>query len=453
MAIQEIKNPIKNLQEKELPFSIKVLNSDLKNFNNLVQNLYLFAINHKTAPVAIREKFAIPDYKLKDAINELKNYKSIQSFLILSTCNRTEIYFSTNKLENSLTEIYTFLSKFLNIEEKIAKEYNSITNNLDVIEHVFKLACGLDSLIIGEKQILSQVRFAYTNAQQEKTLDNTLELLFQNVINTAKDIHKETNLSEKSQSISSAAIDLANSICGPIKNKSVMVLGAGKMAELALEHIEKIGGAKETVVLNRSPHKVIEFSDKYKFDKSIPFEEVYKSINEVDVVITATGAPHFILFAEQFTQNREDTSKPLHVFDISLPRNVDPEFGKLENVKLLDIDSLQIIYNQNTKINHEDKEQIEALISNGIKTFLEDISSQEIAEVIKELKSKVNNLVESKLSKLKGNNTSFTAEELDYIVSNIANTILHEPIKNLKDSSLQGSKEKKIKAVKDLFEI
>lgn len=450
MAIQEIKNPIKTIQEKDKSFSVEVLNSDLKSFDNLVQNLHLFAVNHKTAPVAIREKFAIPDYKLKNAIHELKNYKSIQSFLILSTCNRTEIYFSTNKLEGSLPEIYAFLSKFLNMEEKVAKEYNSITNGLDVIEHVFKLACGLDSLIIGEKQILSQVRFAYTNAQQEKTLDNTLELLFQNVINTAKDIHKETNLSEKSQSISSAAIDLANSICGPIKNKSIMVLGAGKMAELALEHIEKIGGAKETVVLNRSPHKVIEFSDKYKFDKSIPFEEVYKSINDVDVVITATGAPHFILFAEQFTQSRDNSSKPLHVFDISLPRNVDPEFGKLKNVELLDIDSLQTIYNQNTKIKDEDKKQIEELISNGIKTFLEDISSQEVAETIKELKSKVNNLVESKLSKLKGNNTSFTAEELDYIVNNIANTILHDPIKNLKDSN---SKEEKIKALKDLFEI
>jgi len=426
---------------------IKLINQ----FNQTINfDLYLFTVNHKTAPVAIREKFSIPEYKLKDATNELKNYKSLDSFLILSTCNRTEVYFTSTNYENAISDIYTFLSKFLNLEEKVIKEYNSLLANSEVVEHSFKLACGLDSLVMGEKQILSQVRFAYSNAQTEKILDNTLELLFQNIINSAKDVHKETNLSKNSQSISSAAIDMANEICRSIKTKSIMVLGAGKMAELALDQIEKIGGAEETVVLNRSPHRVIEFSDKYKIDKSIPFEDVYESINDTDIVVTATGAPHFILFAEQFKPKRKDTSKPLYIFDISLPRNVDPEFGKLENVTLIDIDSLQSFYNKNNSIPKEDMDEVEKIISAGMKTFYEDISNKEVSEVIRNLKSKVNNTVEEKLNKLKGNKATFTAEELDYIVNNIANTILHEPIKNLKDP---GYKEEKIQVIKDLFEI
>jgi glutamyl-tRNA reductase len=426
---------------------IKLINQSDQTINF---DLFLFTVNHKTAPVAIREKFSIPEYKLKDATNELKNYKSLDSFLILSTCNRTEIYFTTVNFEKAISDIYSFLSKFLNLEETVIKEYNSLLTNSKVVEHSFKLASGLDSLVMGEKQILSQVRFAYSNAQAEKTLNNTLELLFQNVINTSKDIHKETNLSKNSQSISSAAIDMANEMCNSIKTKSVMVLGAGKMAELALDHIEKIGGAEETVVLNRSPHRVIEFSDKYKIDKSIPFEDVYESINDSDIIITATGAPHFILFAEQFKPKRKDVSKPLYIFDISLPRNVDPEFGKLENVTLIDIDSLQSFYNKNNSIPKEDMDQVKKIISAGIKTFQEEISNKEVSEVIRNLKAKVNSTIEDKLNKLKGNKETFTAEELDYIVNNIANTILHEPIKNLKDP---GYKEEKIQVIKDLFEV
>ncbi len=441
MAIQESKN---------LKYSDQKINLNLR--INSVANLNLFAINHKTAPVAIREKFAIPDYKLKDAIQELKTYKLVESFLILSTCNRTEIYFTSKNRESSISEIYKFLSKFLSMEEEITKEYNSVLNSTEVVEHVFKLACGLESLIIGEKQVLSQLKFAYSKAQEEKTLDNTLELLFQNAINSAKEIHKNTNLSTNSPSISSAAIDLANSICGPIKTKSIMILGAGKMAELALDHIEEIGGAKETVVLNRSPHRVIEFSDKYKIDRSIPFDDIYSEINETDIIITATGAPHFILFAEKFKSLRKDSSKPLHIFDISLPRNVDPEFRNLENIKLLDIDSLQTIYSNNTNIPSDVLKKVEDYITNGIKDFSEEVSSSETNTLIKDLKTKVNNIIEEKLSKLKSN-SNINQEELEYIVNNIANTIIHSPVKNLKNSKVLGSKEEKLQLIRDLFEI
>ncbi len=426
---------------------------DIKNefSKEKIENLFLFTVNHKTAPISIREKFSIPEYRLKDAINSLKTY-DLSSFLILSTCNRTEIYFTNDSQVKGLEKIYDFLSKFLNIEKKVIKEYNSSLENSSVIEHSFKLACGLDSLVMGEKQILSQVRFAYSIAQAEKTLDNTLEHLFQNIINTAKDIHKETNLSKNCQSISSAAIDMANKMCG-LKTKSVMVLGAGKMAELALDHIEEIGGAKETIVLNRSPHRVIEFSSKYKIDKTIPFDDVYQSINETDVIVAATGAPHFILFAEQFKKTRKDTTKPLYVFDISLPRNIDPEFGKLENITLVDIDSLQSFYHNHNKIQDEVMNQVDEIISTGINEFYSEISNKDISELLKNLKAKVNSTVEEKLNKLKGNKNTFSSEELDYIVQNITNTILHEPIKNLKESNSFELKSNRLQTFKDLFQI
>ena len=416
-----------------------------------LKNLYLFTVNHKTAPVAVREKFAIPEYRLIEASQTLKNYKTLESFVILSTCNRTEIYFTSNNFEGSSQNILDFLNQFLSLEVKIAKEYSAILKENEVSEHAFKLASGLDSLILGETQILSQIRFAYSTAQQEKTLDKTLELLFQNIIKTAKEVHQKTNLSRNSQSISSAAVDLANNIAGPIKSKSVLVLGAGNMAKLALEHILKIGGAKETVVLNKSPHRVIEFSEKYKIDRSFPFEDIYNVLNDVDILICAAGAPHFIIFAEQFKQFRKDENKELFIFDISMPRNIDSEFGKLPNIKLYDIDTLQVAYSRTIHADNEDLKQAEKTISEGSKTFYEQIANQNVDLLIKDLREKVECIKKDKLTKLTNGKISFTKEEVEYIVNNLINTVLHLPIKTLKDSNFLGSQEEKIQVIRDLF--
>lgn len=434
-----------NLLQKEL--------NELIEKKSQIQDLYLFTVNNKTAPVAIREKFAIPDYSLIEADQNLKNYKSIKSFLILSTCNRTEIYFTSDDLQFSLGEINKFFETYTGLEPDIAKEYNTILKNKDVIKHAFRVASGLESLVLGESQVLSQLKSAYSTAQKEHTLDNTLEHLFQCAINTAKEIHKSTNLSKGSHSISSAAIDLADKTAGPLKTKSVIILGAGKMAKLALEHLIKIGGSKETVVLNRSPHRIIEFSDKYKIDKSVPFENIYEILNDVDILVCAAGAPHFIIFAEQFSQIRKNTEKSLFIFDISMPRNVDSEFGRLPNVKLMDIDGLQNIYNQSMNVKNEDLIQAENIISNGINKFLTHIKEQQANQLIKYLKERIEKIRKEKLEQLNNGKTTFSKEEVDYITKNIINTIFHTPIKSIKNSNLYGSQNEKIEILREIFNL
>lgn len=418
-----------------------------------IKDLYLFTVNHKTAPVVIREKFSIPEYSLTEANQNLKNYNSIKSFLILSTCNRTEIYFKSEDLEISLKEIYDFLRKYIGLEPKIAKEYNSTLKNEDVIKHVFRVASGLESLVLGETQVLSQLKDSYSISQKEHTLDDTLEHLFQYAINTAKEVHKKTNLSKTNHSISSAAIDLAEKMAGPLKTKSVMILGAGKMAKLALEHLVKVGGSKETIALNRSPHRVIEFSDKYKIDKTVPFENIYETLNDIDILVCAAGAPHFIIFAEEFAKIRKDSEKPLFIFDISMPRNIDNEFGQLPNVKLMDIDALQTIYNHSMNINNEDLTQAENIILNNINRFLIHTKEEETNKLIKDLKEKIEKIKKDKLTKLKDNKTSFTSEEVDYIVKNIINTIFHTPIKSVRNSNLYGSQKEKIEVLREIFRL
>ena len=445
MLIDQVKENIVEKQFKGFE-NKKLLLPNLK-------NLYLFTVNHKTAPVAVREKFAVPEYRLIEANKSLKTYKALESFIILSTCNRTEIYFTSNNFEEGLKNILDFFKQFLDLEEKIAKEYSAALKENELIEHAFKLASGLDSLVLGETQILSQIKFAYSTAQTEKTLDKTLELLFQSVMKTAKEVHQKTNLSGNSQSISSAAVDLADKISGPIKTKSVMVLGAGNMAKLALEHILKIGGAKETVVLNKSPHRVIEFSEKYKINRSFPFDDIYNILNEVDILICAAGAPHFIIFAQQFKLLRKDQNKELFIFDVSMPRNIDSEFGKLPNIKLYDIDTLQTAYSQTMQTNNEDLIRAKEIISEGIEIFYQQISNQDLDLLIKDLKEKFENIRKDKLIKLASGKTSFTKEEVDYIVSNLMNTVLHMPIKTLKESNFLGSREEKIQVIRDLFGI
>lgn len=393
-------------------------------------NLYLFTVNHKTAPVVIREKFAIPECQLNDAIQNLKKFKALDSFLILSTCNRTEIYFTTCNPVNAYNSILSFFSSFFSTEEKVVKEYCTLIKGNSVVNHTFELTCGLDSLVLGERQILSQVKSAYSFAQSEKTLDKTLELLFQFSIKSAKEIHKNTNLSKSSQSISTAAVELANKICGPLKTKKVLILGAGLMAKLALEHITKLGGTKETIVLNRSPHKVIEFPDRYNVTKTIPFEKVYEALNNVDILICACGSPHFIIFAKDFKAIRNNSQNPLFIFDISMPRNVDSEFGRMDNVKLFDIDSLQEIYNKTIKPNNEDMLGCSEIISEHKSTFYSEIAKENLFNLIKGLKEKVEKIRLNKISRLLGTKTVFTRKELDYITKNIINTIFHLPLQN-----------------------
>ena len=398
-----------------------------------IKNLYLFTVNHKTAPVVIREKFAIPEYSLKETYQDLKKFSNLNSFFILSTCNRTEIYFTAKDLQDAISNVFNFLSNHLSLESKVVQEYCSILQENEVVNHIFKLACGLDSLVIGEKQILSQLKSAYAVAQTEKTLDLTLEILLQNAIKCAKEIHTNTNLSTKSQSISSVAVELANKVCGPLKTKSVIVLGAGTMAKLALEHILKIGGAKETVVLNKSPHRVIEFSEKYKVTRSFPFEDVYTVLNEVDILICAAGAPHFILFAEQFKNVRKDSNKSLFIFDVSMPRNIDDEFGRLSNVTLYDIDSIQQSSAFSDRTDTEEINKAEAIIIKNIKTLYSKLPSTEKENTIKKLREDFETIRQEKLTKLSGQKNNFSKEELDYITKNITNTIFHELLKTIKD--------------------
>ena len=399
-----------------------------------IKNLYLFTTNHKTAPVVIREKFAIPDYQLKEACQSLKTAKHIDSFLILSTCNRTEIYFTSDNYKKALEEVFSFLSRQLSLEPKIIEEYSLILKETEVVNHIFKLACGLNSLVVGEKQILFQLKFAYSVAQTEKTLGSTLELLSQYAMNSAKEIHKTTTLSENSQSISSVTVELADKVCGPLKTKSIMVLGAGTMAKLALEHLLKIGGTKETIVLNKSPHRVIEFSESYKVTRAFPFEDVYNVLNDADVLICAAGAPHFILFAEQFEKLRKDIKKPLFIFDLSMPRNVDAEFGRLPNIKLYDIDSIQQSEVSLQKSNSsEEIAGVESIISTNISSFYEKLPVEGKQVQIKNLRERLEQLTETKLNKLLSSKDTFSREEAEYIARNISNTVFHELLKSIKE--------------------
>lgn len=420
-----------------------------KKTSKKLSNLYLITINHKTAPIVIREKFSICEKRLEPTYSHIKEQAIFKSFLILSTCNRTEFFFRSDDFNSAYKTLILFLKNTFNIEENILSEYAEVLSGENVVNHTFNLASGLESLIIGERQILSQIKDSYSLAQKENTLCDVLEKLFQLSISCAKDTHKLTNISKGQQSVSSAAVDIANQLYGPIKNKNIMVLGAGRMAELALERITNLGGAKHTYVLNRSPHKIISFSDIYKIDQTFPFSDVYKTLNDVDILICAAGAPHFILFSNLFKLGRKDWNKRLTIIDISLPRNIDSTFRNIPNVELIDIDSLQKLYNKLFFVQDGDLEDVEEILETGKNSFYNFTEEKEDRELIKILKEKFENIRSQKISKLTEGKSSFTSEELDYITKNILNTVLHEPFTNIKTS--KSSKLLKEKIIREMF--
>lgn len=449
---EQLKNNMNPLlhKVKQKKLATNVNRMVIENNQSIVNNIYLLTVNHKTASVAIREKFAIPECRIEDAYAYLKSLKSFQSFLLLSTCSRTEIYFKTNDLAKAQCDISKFFLEFLNVEKRLMNEYSLLINSNDAVEHAFNVASGIESLIPGERQILSQIKSSYSMSQKFRTLDFTLEKLFQLAIKKSKDIHKYTDISKDCRSTSSIAVDLVDKFYGPIKKKKVMVLGAGRMAKLALERIVKIGGAQKTYVLNRSPHRTIEFTEKYKIDQSFSFSNIYEVLDDVDIVICAAGAPHSIIFPSMYKSKRKDINKKLIIFDISMPRNVDCEFRTLDNVDLIDIDTVQTMYSNlfNTKSEYIDKAK--EIISKGVSDFYKSLE-KDSSSLIKALKQKTEHVRRQKVDNLTGKKELFTREEVEYITKNILNTLLHEPITNLKNPCTGDLKLSKIRLLKELF--
>ena len=419
-------------------------------------DIILVGLSHKTAPVEVRERLSFSDSQTTEGILKLKTYEEIKECAILSTCNRVEIYTTVEKPELGVARIKDFLHSCQpDIPMEEISQHLYTHKNDGVVRHLFRVASSLDSMIIGETQILGQVKDAFDNALLNKTTGMVLNKLFKKSISVAKRIRTETKIGESAVSISFAAVELAKKIFSNLGDKTGMLIGAGEMGELAAQYLVN-NGIKDIVVSNRNYDRALHLAKSYN-GRVVRFEDFLPEMVNVDVVICSTGAPNYvILFKHVQDIIHKRKNSPIFLIDISVPRNIDPDINKIDNVFLYDIDDLQAVVETNLRARREEAEKGEQIIEEEVVKFTKWFKSLEVVPTIVALKDKVEEIRQKELERTMSRLRSFSPEEVQIIeglTNTIVNKILHNPLVALKLEAHSTNGLLYAEAVRKLFDL
>jgi len=339
--------------------------------------IVVVGLSHKTAPVEVREKFSFAGDKLDRALQELIKADAISEGVILSTCNRVEIYANARNADEGRESILNLFSSFhgVNLKDFEANFYQH--NFKDAINHILCVASSLDSMVVGEPQILGQLKQAYSKALEYKTTGATLNHLFHKSFNVAKCIRSETGIAKNAVSISFAAVELARKIFGSLESRRAMIIGAGEMSELVARHLLS-NGIKSIYVVNRTVSKAEELAKEFE-GIVVPYETIEENLYLADIVITSTGAPHFILGKKEIEYTiAKRKNDPLFLIDIAVPRDLDPEINKVNDVYLYDIDDLDSVIQANLAERKKEAVQAQEIIDKEIDNVVSWLSGRDV---------------------------------------------------------------------------
>jgi glutamyl-tRNA reductase len=418
--------------------------------------IVVVGLSHKTAPIEVREKLNFPEHTLPDSLRKLMGYEGIRESLIVSTCNRVEIYASVQDSAQGIDRIKQFISEYHGLPREALEQSLYVYPDAQGVRHTFRVASSLDSLVLGEAQILGQLKDAFDIALKTKTTSTILNKLIKKAISVAKRVRTETRLAEGAVSISSAAVELAKKIFGDLNGKNVMLLGAGEMAELAAQHL--LGnGVKNIMVANRTFERAEELAKEFKGD-AIRFEHFPDALLMVDILICATGASHYVVKRDMVSRAlKERRNKPIFMIDISNPRNIDPEVDKIDNVYLYDIDDLQSKVNVNTEGRAKEAEKAEEIVTQEVETYLQWERALDAVPTIVDLREKVEDVRKRELEKTLGSLNGISEDQkraVDLMSQSIVNKLLHAPLVILKQAaSNPGSGDNTIAIARRLFNL
>ena len=418
-------------------------------------NLILVGVNHKTTPVEIREKLAFTKGKIEESIDRLLNYPDIIEHTILSTCNRVEIYARANCHDSAIKSVKQFICDFHELSPVELEDHFYSYKNEEAVEHLFRVSSSLDSMILGEAQILGQVKDAYSLAKDLRSTGLVLNQLFEKAFNIAKKVREETGIAERSVSISSAAVELAQKIFDDLENHTVMLVGTGEMAELAAKHLISYG-VKTVYVTSRTYERAANLARTLN-GSALDFEAFKNELHRADIVITSTSASSFIIKKEMVEKAiQERKNKPIFFIDIAVPRDIEPDVNDLENVYLYDIDDLHVVVSANMKEREKEAENAMNLISHEVTKFNNWIGSLDAVPTIIEIRKKAENIrkqeIERTLKKLP-HVSEDDKQLLRQMSSSMINKILHKPTIKLKQKTQSEDGHVYLKAIRHLFHL
>lgn len=418
-------------------------------------HIIVAGLHYKTAPVEIRERLTFDANDLDEALRTLKNKKSILENVILSTCNRTEIYAVVDQIHTGRYYIKEFLSERFHIEMDEFAPFLFVYEEAEAVEHLFKVTCGLDSMIVGETQILGQVRDSFLQAQRSEATGTIFNQLFKQAVTLAKKAHSKTEIGANAVSVSYAAVELAKKIFGNLNGKHVLILGAGKMGELALKNLQGSGATKVTVI-NRTFEKAASLAERFS-GTAKELRELQCALLEADILISSTGSNDFVISKEMMAGVVNlRKGRPLFMVDIAVPRDIDPEIHELENVFLYDIDDLEGIVEANMAERKKAAEKIMIMIEEEISEFHEWLNMLGVVPVIAALRKKALAIQAETMKSLDRKLPDLTDRERKIInkhTKSIINQLLKDPILQAKELAGQKGAKEKLEFFTKIFNI
>jgi glutamyl-tRNA reductase len=418
-------------------------------------NLVLVGVNHKTTPVEIREKLAFTKGKIEESVNHLFNFPDIIEHTILSTCNRVEIYARANSQDSAIKSIKQFICDFHQLSLVELEDHFYSYSNKEAVEHLFRVSSSLDSMILGEAQILGQVKEAYSLARDLRSTGLVLNQLFEKAFSIAKKVREETGIAERSVSISSAAVELAQKIFDDLDNRTVMLVGTGEMAELAAKHLISYG-VKTVYVTSRTYERAANLARMLN-GSALDFEAFKNELHRADIVITSTSAPNFIIKKEIVEKAiHERKNKPIFFIDIAVPRDIEPDVNDLENVYLYDIDDLHVVVSANIKEREKEAENAMNFISQEVTKFNNWVGALDAVPTIVEIRKKAENIRKQEIEKTLKKISHLSEDDkqlLRQMSSSMINKILHKPTIKLKQKTQSEDGHVYLKAIRHLFHL
>jgi glutamyl-tRNA reductase len=420
-----------------------------------INEIILFGLNHKTASLELREKFAFSRDETIYALKKLHGLSTIRELLIFSTCNRVEVLITSHDKKQALSATRQFVSEFKNIPAEDYSNYIYIHTGAEAVRHLFRVASSLDSMVVGEPQILGQVKEAYFIATKNKTSGVILNRLLHRAFFVAKRVRSETGICDSAVSISYAAIELGQKIFGSLEGKHVLLVGAGEMAELAVDHLVR-HKAGNIFVANRTLERGVVLAKRFN-GQAIRLEEITEILKNVDIIISSTGAPGYILTRENVKKSmRARKNRPLFFIDIAVPRDIDPDINRINNSYVYDIDDLKGVIDCN--INERLKEAVkgERIVDEAVIAFQDWLKSLDAIPTVVDLRNKFTSIAKTEVAKTFHARKHLNQDDrqaINRMVDALINKILHDPTLHLKQNSCHGDKTTNIDITRKLFNL
>ncbi len=417
-------------------------------------HIVILGLNHQTAPVATRERLAFTAEELPEVLAQLKSRAGLDEVMVLSTCNRVELYGICNDLDSCRNRLIEFLADYHQIEADGFAESLYFHTDSEAIQHGFRVASSLDSMVVGEPQILGQLKDAFAIASDESATGLILNRFLHRAFFIAKEVRTQTKIANCAVSVSFAAVELAKKIFGDLNDMKVMLIGAGEMCELAARHFINQGIA-QVLVTNRTLSRAQQLADEFS-GIALPFEIFHSHLDQVDIILSSTGAPEYLIHPQDLIKAlKKRRNRPIFLIDIAVPRDINPKINELDNIYLYDVDDLQDVVTENLDQRQHEAKQAEELVVKEVEKFEQWLASLAVTPTIKKLREQILEISRQELQKtLTGFNDLNDKEKhrLEAMVNAIANKFLHHPINYLK-SHTDDSETRPATTIREIFKL